>query len=237
MRRVKAVLRREWEEAVRIRMVLFSVSFFPLFMVGFAAYLVWQGRSLPPQGQAVLMNTALIYFFVLPVVIPLSIAAYSIVGEKEQGTLEPVLATPIRDWELFLGKALAPVIPGVLISWAAFGIFLIASCLILGGIPPGVLSPPWLLSIFALAPFTALFAVFVTMIVSSRTTDTRAAYQFSSLAVLPALIPLIVYSARLTAVNLIFVGIEVGVLLPLNAVTLYIALRLFRREEILTRWK
>ncbi|MGY4707727.1 ABC transporter permease subunit [Candidatus Bipolaricaulota sp. J31] len=237
MHRVRTILRREWEEAVRIKMVLFSISFFPLFMTGFATYLVWQGRALPPQGQAVLLNTALIYFLVLPVVIPLSIAAYSIVGEKEQGTLEPLLATPIRDWELFVGKAVAPVIPGVLLSWAAFGLFLIASHFILAGIPPGVLSPPWLLSIFALTPFLALFAVFVTMIVSSRTTDTRAAYQFSSLAVLPALIPLLVYIGRLTAVNLVFVGIEAGVLLPLNALALYIALRLFRREEILTRWK
>lgn len=237
MHRVRAILRREWAEAVRIKMVLFSVSFLPLFMTGFATYLVWQGRALPPQGQAVLLNTALVYFFVLPVVIPLSIAAYSIVGEKEQGTLEPLLATPIRDWELFLGKSMAPVIPGLVLSWIAFGLFLLASRLILGTIPRGVLSLPWFLSIFALAPFLALFAVFVTMIVSSRTSDTRAAYQFSSLAVLPALIPLIVYSARLTAVNLAFVGIEAGVLLPLNVLTLYIALRLFRREEILTRWR
>ncbi|NOX44287.1 MAG: ABC transporter permease [Caldiserica bacterium] len=237
MRRIRAVLRREWAEAMRIKMVLFSVCFFPLFMTGFAAYLVWQGRALPPQGQAVLLNTALIYFLVLPVVIPLSIAAYSIVGEKEQGTLEPLLATPIRDWELFLGKSMAPVIPGLILSWAAFGLFLLASRLILGEIPRGVLSLPWFLSIFALAPFLALFAVFVTMIVSSRTSDTRAAYQFSSLAVLPALIPLIVYSARLTAVNLAFVGIEAGILLPLNALALYIAVRLFRREEILTRWR
>jgi ABC-2 type transport system permease protein len=235
--RIKTVLLREWAEAARIKMVLFSIVFLPLFMTGFATYLVWQGRSLPPQGQAVLLNTALIYFFVLPVVIPLSIAAYSIVGEKEQGTLEPLLATPIRDWELFLGKALAPVVPGLLLSWGAFGAFLLATWVILGAISAEVLSLPWLLSIFALAPLLALFAVFVTMIVSSRTTDTRAAYQFSSLAVLPALIPLIVYSARLTAVNLFFVGIEAGILLPLNVITFYIAVKLFHREEILTRWK
>ncbi len=237
MRRVKVILAKEWSEALRIKMVLFSVAFLPLFMTGFATYLIWQGRALPPEAQAALLNTALMYFFILPVVIPLSIAAYSIVGEKEQGTLEPLLATPVRDWELFLGKALGPVIPGLILSWAAFGLFLAASAVILKGIPAGVLSLPWLLSIFALAPFLALFAVFVTMIVSSRTTDVRAAYQFSSLAILPALIPLFVYIGRLTAVNLVFVGIEAGIVIPLDAVTFGIAVRLFRREEILTRWK
>ena len=233
--RVKAILLKEWAEAVRIKMVLFSVAFLPLFMTGFAAYLVWQGRALPEEAQAALLNTSLLYFFILPVVIPLSIAAYSIVGEKEQGTLEPLLATPVRDWELFFGKALGPVIPGLVLSWGAFGLFLLAARVMLGKIPTGVLSLPWLLCIFALAPLLALFAVFVTMIVSSRTTDVRAAYQFSSLAVLPVLIPLLVYIGRLTAVNLAFVGKRI--VIPLDVATLYIAVKLFRREEILTRWR
>lgn len=237
MHRVRAILLKEWAEAIRIKMVLISVAFLPLFMTGFAAYLVWQAKDLPPEAQGALFNTSLMYFFILPVVIPLSIAAYSIVGEKEQGTLEPLLATPIRDWELFLGKALGPVIPGLALSWGAFGLFLLAARTMLGAMPAGVLSLPWLLSIFALAPFLALFAVFVTMIVSSRTTDIRAAYQFSSLAMLPALIPLLVYIGRLTAVNLTFVGIEAGIVIPLDVAALYIATKLFRREEILTRWK
>lgn len=237
MARIRAIIHKEWLEASKIKMVLFSVAFLPLFATGFAVFFSWQAKGLPPAARAAFLNAPLLYFFILPVVIPLSIAAYSIVGEKEQGTLEPVLATPVRDGELFLGKALAPVIPGLLISWAAFGVFLLATHVILGGVPAGVLSLPWLLSIFALSPFLAVFAVFVTMIVSSRTTDVRAASQFSSLAMLPALIPLLVYMVRLAAVNLAFVGIEAGIIVPLDVATLYIAVRLFRREEILTRWK
>ncbi len=237
MRRIRAIVRREWEEAVRIKMVIFNISFLPLFMTAFASYLVWQGRNFPPQAQGALLNTALIYFLILPEVIPLSIAAYSIVGEKEQGTLEPLLATPIRDWELFLGKALAPMVPGIVISWASFGLFLVATDVILGRVPGQVLSLPWLLSIFALTPFLALFAVLVTMIVSSRTSDTRAAYQFSSLAAIPALIPLIVYTVKLANVDLMFVGIEGGALMAADALAFAVALKLFGREEIITRWR
>jgi len=107
----------------------------------------------------------------------------------------------------------------------------------LGGIPAGVLSVPWLMSIFVLSPLLAVFGVLVSMLVSSRTSDPRAAYQFSGLAVVPSLVPLIVYSVQLTAVNLFLVVLEGGILVVLNTALLYLAVRLFRREEILTRWK
>jgi len=88
-----------------------------------------------------------------------------------------------------------------------------------------------------LSPLLAVFGVLVSMLVSSRTSDPRAAYQFSGLAVVPTLIPLIVYSVQLTAVNFLLVILQGGILVVLNAVFLYLAVRLFRREEILTRWK
>ena len=78
-----------------------------------------------PIEQIILFNTALLYFLLLPAIIPLAIAVYSIVGEKEQTTLEPLLATPISDVELFLGKALASVIPALIVNWISFGAFLL----------------------------------------------------------------------------------------------------------------
>lgn len=236
--RLKVLVLKEWAELFRIKMVLFGCTFMPLFMGGFAGYMVWQGRGLPPEGQAALFNAALLYFLVLPVMIPVTLAVYSVVGEKEQGTLEPLLATPLSDLELFLGKSIVAVVPAVLLTWGVFGLFLIfASQVIPGGVPEGVLSLPWLLSIFALSPLMALFAALVAMIISSRSTDSRAAYQFAGLAVVPSLVPLIVYSARLTAVDLKFVGIEGGILLVLNAVLLFLGVKIFQREEILIRWK
>lgn len=237
MTRLRVLLLKEWEEAFRIKMVLFGAAFMPLVMAGLAMFLVWQGREAPAGAQAALFNTALMYFLILPILVPLTIAVYSIVGEKEQGTLEPLLATPITDWELFVGKALAAVLPGVAVTWVVFFLFLGAVRALLGAIPAGVLSLAWWLAIFVLSPLLALFSVLVTMVVSSRTSDPRAAYQFSSLALVPALIPLIVYSARLTAIGLPFVLLEGGLLVVLDLGTLYLAVRLFRREQILTRWK
>ncbi len=184
-----------------------------------------------------MLNTSLLYFVILPIMIPLSIAVYSIVGEKEQGTLEPLLATPLTETELFMGKGLAAVIPALIITWLTYGAFLASTWIIMGAVPDGVLSGAWLASIFLLSPLLAAFAVLVTVLVSSRTTDPRAAYQFSSLALLPALVPLIVYSTQLTAVSLTLVAVEAAVLIVLNATILFVAVRLFRRESILTRWR
>ncbi len=237
MERLRALVRKEWEELFKIKMVIYGSVFLPLLMGGFAGFMVWTARDVPPEAQATLLNTALMYFLILPVMIPSTLAVYSIVGEKEQGTLEPLLATPLSDWELFLGKAVVAVVPALALTWALFGVFLAAVQVMLGQIPSTVLTLPWLLSMFLLAPLLSLFAVLVSMLVSSRTSDPRAAYQFSGLAVVPTLIPLIVYSARFTAVNLFFVVGEGGGLILLNAVLLYIAVRVFQREQVLTRWK
>jgi len=238
MHRISVIVLKEWRESLRNKMILFGAFFLPLFMVGLASYMIYQGRSVDdPAVQVVLFNTALMYFLLLPAIIPLAIAVYSIVGEKEQRSLEPLLATPISDLELFLGKAFASVIPALGINWVSFGLFLVVARALLGGLPPHVLTPPWLAAIFGLSPLLALFAVGVTMIVSSRASDARAAYQFSSFAILPGIIPLILYSSRKTLVSLRLVGLEGIVLLVVSVIVLYFAVRIFKREQILTRWK
>ena len=238
MRRLSVLLIKEWRESLRNKMVLFGVIFLPLFFVAFSVYMVIQGGGTnDPVAQVVLFNTSLMYFLLLPAIIPLAIAVYSIVGEKEQTTLEPLLATPISDLELFLGKALASVIPALVIDWISFGLFLGATWLFVGGVPLQAITAPWLASIFGLSPLLALFSVLVTMLVSSRASDARAAYQFSSFAILPGIIPLIIYSSRKTLVDLTLVGLEAGVLIVVSVVLLAFAIRVFSREQILTRWK
>ena len=238
MHRLRVILVKEWRESLRNKMVLFGVAFLPILLVAVSVYMVVEGGGTDdPIAQVVLFNTSLMYFLLLPVIIPLAISVYSIVGEKDQATLEPLLATPISDLELFLGKALASVIPALVINWTCFGAFVGITAALLGGLPPHVLTLPWLVAIFGLSPLLSLFSVAVTMLVSSRASDARAAYQISSFAILPGVIPLIVYTSRKTLVNLMLVGIEAAVFLVISAVLLYFAIRVFSREQILTRWK
>ena len=238
MRRLKVLLIKEWRESLRNKMVLFGVVLMPILLVGASVFMLTVGEGADdPVGQIILFNTALMYFLLLPAIIPLAIAVYSIVGEKEQTTLEPLLATPISDSELFLGKALASVIPALIVNWISFGVFLVLIRLLVGAVPLQTLTVPWLASIFGLSPLLALFSVGVTMIVSSRASDARAAYQFSSLAILPGLVPLIIYSTQKTLVDMRLIFLEGGVLVIADIAVLYFAIKLFRREQILTRWK
>jgi len=238
MERISALLRKEWRESLRNKMVLLGVAVLPLILVGTSIWMMKVGAGVDdPIGEIVLFNTSLMYFLLLPAIIPLAIAVYSIVGEKEQSTLEPLLATPLTDLEIFLGKALASVIPALLVNWASFGIFLLATRFLIGGVPIQTLTAPWLAAIFGLSPLLALFSVGVTMLVSSRASDARAAYQFSSFAILPALIPLIIYSTRQTLVDLRLIVLQGALLAAACAIILFFAIKVFRREQILTRWK
>jgi len=237
MNRLKVLLVKEGRESMRNKMVLFGVSILPIALVVASVLLIVQAQHETPMDQIALFNMALMYFLLLPAIIPLAIAVYSIVGEKEQTTLEPLLATPISDVELFLGKALASVIPALLVNWISFGAFLILIRLFVGDALLQLLTAPWLASICGLSPLLALFSVGVTMIVSSRASDARAAYQFSSLAILPGLIPLIIYSTQKTLVDMRLIYLEGGLLVVADLVILHFAIKLFKREQILTRWK
>ncbi len=237
MNRLKVLLIKEWRESLRNKMVLFGVVLLPMFLVGTSIFMIKTAQGGDAIEQIILFNTALMYFLLLPAIIPLAIAVYSIVGEKEQTTLEPLLATPISDTELFLGKAMASVIPALIVNWLSFGVFLGLIRLLVGSVPFQVLTTPWLVSIFGLSPLLALFSVGVTMIVSSRASDARAAYQFSSFAILPGLVPLIIYSTQKTLVDMRLILLEAALLVVADVVILAVAIKLFRREQILTRWK
>src|SRR5436190_13725942 len=70
-----------------------------------------------------LLSSFLVLFQMIPMVVPLSIASHSIVGEKQNRSLEPLLATPIRTEELLFGKAIAAAVPGILATWVGFALF------------------------------------------------------------------------------------------------------------------
>lgn len=240
--RLRALIRKEWEEAFRNKMVLLGITLLPLFFLGFAIYMLVQARGLPPEAppeaKFILLNQVMFYFLLLPLIIPLSIAVYAIVGEKEQKSLEPLLATPLTDLELFAGKVLAAVLPGIALSWWFFGVFLgIASYLVGPELTGTVLSPPWLLAIFLLSPLVAIFTVTVSMAISSRMTDTRAAYQLSSFAVLPVVIPIFIFGLREALLSLRLIVIETAIVALVDVGLLFLAARLFQREQILVRWK
>jgi ABC-2 type transport system permease protein len=204
-----------------------------------AAHPELQGLSAIEVAQALLGQQLSLLFMMMPLIIPITIAAYSIVGEKTSHTLEPLLATPVRTWELLLGKSLAALLPAVGITWIAGAVFAagLLPIVVSREVYRAIVRPEWTTLLLVGSPLMALIAIAASVIVSSRVNDARTAQQIAGTIVLPItgiilaqLVGVLVLSSMMIVTGLI-------VLALLDVTTIWIATRLFRRETILTRWR
>ncbi len=102
----------------RKRSILYSIVLFPLIVSIGLPLVVFQivgSRSggIPPSFLGPLMDSFAFFFIIGAATLPTSIASYSILGEKVEKSLEPLLATPTTDGEILLGKSLASLIPPI----------------------------------------------------------------------------------------------------------------------------
>lgn len=263
MDKIRTIIGKEWSEVFKNKLVLFTILFLPLIlailplgtliafnqldeaavelndaeMMNFAQNMCI-GLSPVDCTYVYTLNLFVLMFMILPVAIPVTIAAYSIVGEKTTRSLEPLLATPITTTELLAGKMIAAVVPAIAATWLAFGIFMIGARLLA---PPTVFAEffdyLWLIAIFVVAPLLTLLSTSIAVILSSRVTDPRVAEQMSVVVILPLMLLIVGQSTGLILINRQIMLLIALVVLVLNIVLLYLAVRLFQRETILTRWK
>lgn len=261
--RIRAIVRKEWMDMGKNKGVLWMMALLPVILVAMilgTAYFMErtpasefdpntgdEGLSLPAEmahldaktGTIVLMNEQYMFYLLLvPMALPVYIAAYSIIGEKETRSLEPLLATPISTEELLVGKVIAAVTPAVLLAWLSFaltaaGMYIISSPVVFGYL----VRPVWTLSMAIHAPLFALLSTSSGVIASSRLNDPRAAQQVTALFVIPVI-------GLSMAVLLGRIYLDLGLILwagaamvLVNVGVLWLAVRLFQRETILTRWK
>jgi ABC-2 type transport system permease protein len=189
--------------------------------------------------QVFMVSEFMLLFMLVPVAIPVTIAAYSIVGEKTTHSLEPLLATPITTTELLVGKCLAAVIPAVLATYAAFGIFAAGTWVIVANkvLLSALLDARWLIAIFIVGPLLAILAVAFSLMVSSRVNDPRVAEQISMIIILPVLGGFFGQVAGLFILNKEIISVVAIIMVIADVLMVYLATRLFQREQILTRWK
>src|SRR5438067_8775290 len=178
-------------------------------------------------------------FLIAPLTLPMVIASYSIVGEKRERSLEPLLATPITVPELLLAKASAAAVPGIVMGWSSFGLYA-AGAHFLAASPvvyERLLGPPLLLSVGLVEPLLAILSAVAGLMVSSHTNDPRMAQSVGSLLILPviALLPIQIMGRFMLSAGTVVAAI--GGLVVLDGVLIFLAAQLFQRETILTRWR
>jgi len=166
--------------------------------------------------------------------VPPVIAATAIAGERQQGTLEPVLTTPIRREELLLGKALAAWVPSIAIAYVVDAIFLaIVALFAQPGIASAMVHRSDLAAQVVFVPLLAAWSIWVGLAMSTRASDARVAQQLSLLASLP-----VVLCVVLIALDVIPPSPELGVALAALLVVLdvggwWVTSRLFDRERLI----
>jgi ABC-2 type transport system permease protein len=187
----------------------------------------------------ILVDSLLMFFILIPVMIPTIIASYSFVGEKLNRSLEPLLATPTTDLELLAGKSLSIFIPSMAATWISLVPFVILVDLIvrpvLGYYP--LPNPTWIVGAFILAPLFCLLSISTNVLVSSRVNDVRASQQIGSLIVLPLVIFFVIIIAGFITLDLFYMAAFALLIALVDAGVVYLSLKVFRREEILIRWK
>jgi ABC-2 type transport system permease protein len=261
MERIRTIIDKEWAEVFKNKAVMMTIVVMPVVFTVLPLLVLFFTKSgmntgdttdMPAQFartcqdlsmadcmQVYILNQFLLMFMVMPLAIPIAIAAYSIVGEKTTRSLEPLLATPITTEELLAGKCLAAAIPAILATLGAVGVFLLLAPLT--GASPAVrsyiLSPTWITAVFLVGPLMAVAAVNLAVIVSSRVNDPRAAEQISAVFLVPLLGIMFAQIAGLIVVNLYLMLVVAVTLLVIDIGLIYIGAELFQREAILTRWK
>jgi ABC-type Na+ efflux pump permease subunit len=186
-RHARAIVRKELREYRRTRSVVAAMAIFPLIFLiqPLVAVVLLKSSDASQLGQRHL----LLYMLGIPALVPAAVAAASIVGERQQGTLEPVLTAPISREELVVGKALAPLIPSVAIAYAVYACFL--ACVELfarPGVAPALIRGPDILAQLIFTPLIAAWSIWIAITISARSSDIRAAQQLSILASLPSVI-------------------------------------------------
>lgn len=177
-------------------------------------------------------------FLVMPLFIPVLISAQSVAGEKERRTIEPLLASPLTAVEIVLAKSLAAVIPAMGITLIAFTLFAVGVDVIVWPLlhRPVVPDGSWLFAVLVLAPLLSFLGNTITVLVSSRVNDSRLAQQIAALIVIPLLGLVAVQFTGLVFVGpRFYLGLGSTVALA-DGVLFAVAVRLFDRQRILSRW-
>jgi len=232
-RRVRAIIGKEFQEYRRNRSILVSMAVFPLIFLFQPLVAVFIA---PDAGAGQLGHVhLLLYMLGIPILVPAALAAATVTGERAQGTLEPVLTTPIRREEFLLGKALAALLPSVVIAYLVYAIFLASVALFAHpAVAAAVLKPSDIAAQLVFTPLLALWSIWVGIAISTRANDMRVAQQLSLLGNLPVMI-----LTSLVAFDTIHATPELGfvaaaALLVGDRLGWRVVARLFDRERLIT---
>lgn len=235
-RRVGAIFRKELREYRHNGNIVYAMAILPVI---FLVQPVVQTFTIPSSAAAALHREhTLVYMLAIPALVPAALASYSIVGERLQGTLEPMLSTPVRREELLLGKALAAFAPAVIVAYVVFALYIVLVELFAHpGVASALIHGSDVVAQVVFTPLLAAWSIWIAIAISARSNDPRTAQQLSILVSLPtvAVTSLIAFNV-IPPTTAVAVGFGIG-LLVLDRLGWRAASALFDRERLITSTK
>jgi ABC-2 type transport system permease protein len=267
MKRAIVVWKREWAETVKNKTLIFMMTLMPLIMVGapflyisiilrvveeptvtsgFFKTAIDSFVSTNPNletfdvfelFQVLLFKLGTFFLLMITIMVGMSIATFGIIGEKQNRSLEPLLATPVKTWELLMGKVLAAAVPALIMTW-------LCALLYMGGVYaydpvlfPLIVDHTWIIILCFISPAVALLSLGLGVIISSRSNDPRSAQNWGVFLILPVLFIIvgpILGTFSLNTTSLLVIGF---IFTALTVAAFYFGVKVFNRDAILTKWR
>ena len=220
---------RDWRIVVPI---LILTLFFPALM-SFVADMAlnWVAKYGDPIIGERLLPFLLMVVGFFPISFSLVVALETFVGEKERNSLEPLLATPLTDAQLYLGKMLAAMAPPLLAAYLGITVYLVGLYLVKGWTP----APTLLALIVALTTAEGLVMVSGAVVLSSQTTSVRASNLLASFIIIPMALLLQGEAMIMFWANYGVLWWVVLFLVVVDIILVRMGIHTFNREELLGR--
>ncbi len=226
--------------------IFYSVIIFPLFVgIGLPLlvhFILTSAGDITPDilaGMLILVNAFAFFFIIGAATLPTVIAAYSIIGEKQEQSLEPLLATPTTDGEILLGKTIGALLPPLVAIWIGAVIFMVLIDSFLFSLLGRLYYPNAVIAVIMLllVPLSEITAVEMSVIISARVNDVRTAQQLGSLIVIPFALIYVLGEINAFPLTVPYLLVLSAVILLADIGLYYLAVSTFQREEILTTWR
>jgi uncharacterized membrane protein SpoIIM required for sporulation/ABC-type transport system involved in multi-copper enzyme maturation permease subunit len=230
------ITRREVRDQFRDWRIIFPVLGLTLVFPFIMNWTAQKILNFVNQYGATLIGERLVPFLLMivgffPISVSLVIALESFVGEKERSSIEPLLNTPLKDWQLYLGKLLAATVPPLLSSFLGMVVYLTG--LAINHIPWP--EPVMMIQIFSLTTVQAVMMVSGAVVVSAQATSVRSANLLASFIIIPSAFliqweALVMFWGNFDTLWWVVFGV-----LVLTVLLVRVGLAQFRREELLGR--
>lgn len=264
-RRIGVLLEKELRELLSSRMLLVTVVLVPLLFGAMALGMAWLTGGIDTSGdnpqdlgelrqimgariahvtslrdglQIYTGEMSLMLILLLPALLPPILAAQTLVREKQSRSLETLLVTPVRTWEIVAAKVVFCAGLGVVPQWVIAALYYVIVGSRCSDVALAALTAPgWIVMVTIGSPLIAVLGVGLGVAVSSRAKDAQTAQQLAGMVVLPVVGLLMAQSVGVSSLDGVGALIFVGIVAVADTIVLALAISLFERETVVTRWK